>query len=460
MEKVIVFSNKEKTLIEIKKSTSYENIILDLGDLDIDPPFLNYILKIFRLLKSNKQKVVFISKKGLNNEMNKYFRFFQSLDEYRKMKIFTNFTIKIYLSNTYLRDLLRDTFVSNGFLTKEREELKFLNKEHDSKDRDIYIINFEKYQSEKLNEIKKIKEKNSNCKIVLLIDKQMAYRALRTVKLGVDSIIEKPVNIEEILATVKNLAMQSRLQKENEELNRKIEKELALASDIQKNLLPEKNIEFNGYRVEYLFQPSQKIGGDFCDVLKLDENRLAIIFADISGHGIPAALLSTMLKSLVVTEIKKYMKTNELLENLNERIINIFPDGKFVSLFYLIIDSAKNTFTYCKGSQEPALLLRNNKVEKLETEGQVLGIFSKKNFPDLVNFEEKSMEFKKDDVILLYTDGITEAHNENGYYGDEHLEKVFLKEKQDIYKIKESLNEYILEDDLTLLTIWRYDENI
>ena len=72
MEKVIVFSNKEKTLIEIKKSTSYENIILDLGDLDIDPPFLNYILKIFRLLKSNKQKVVFISKKGLNNEMNKY----------------------------------------------------------------------------------------------------------------------------------------------------------------------------------------------------------------------------------------------------------------------------------------------------------------------------------------------------------------------------------------------------
>lgn len=466
MEKYIYFTNMNKTYSEIcGLSSEYDTIILDLGDLYIDPPFLNYLLKIFRNVKSSDRELFFISKKGLKNEISKYFRVFNSYEEYSNMKLFTSYIIKIYLDNEYLRNLLRNLFVTNGFLIKERNEESFLNKEHESKDKDIYIINFEKYQEEKLNEILKIKEKNKNSKIILLVDKKTAYKALKTVQLGVDSIIEKPINTDNLLETVKKLAIQSQLISENIKLNKRIkelykelETELAIANDIQKNLMPKEKIEFNGYKIEYLFCPSQKIGGDFCDIFKLNEDVLAIVFADISGHGIPAALLSTMLKAVIHSEFKNYFNISELMLTLNERIIKFFPSGKFASLFYILLDTKNNKISYCKGSQESALMLNNGKIEELETEGQVLGIFSNKNFPDLVKYEQKTKDFFDDTVILLYTDGITEAIKDGQMYGIKRLKENFLKEKQNIYELKKTLDEYILEDDLMLLTIWRDNE--
>lgn len=466
MEKCVVFLDKEKTYKEIQNiSKEYDTIILDLGDLDINPQFLVYLLKIFRFVKKQNKDLFFISKKGIKNEINKYFRVFATYEEYKNAKIYTSYTVKLYSDNTYIRSLIKNVFVANGFLTKERTENKFFNKEHDSWDKDIYILSFEKYQEEKLKEILKIKKKNPDSKVVLLIDKNMAHKALKTVQLGVDSIIEKPINIENLLQTVKKMAIQSQLRLENKMLNQKIkvlyknlENELALANDIQKNLMPPENIEFNGYKIQYKFYPSQKIGGDFCEILKIDDDKMAIIFADISGHGIPAALLSMLLNAIIRSEFNKYIKISELMENLNEKIITSFPNGKFVSLFYIILDTKKNTITYCKGSQEPALMIDNNKVKELETEGQILGAFSKKTFPDLVNFEQKTCEFLKDTVILLYTDGITEAIKDGKYYGLERLKQNFLNTRQDIFKLKKTLNDYHMEDDLTLLTICRTSE--
>ncbi len=469
MEKFIYFNDKKTTYDEINKVESeYDTIILDLGDLDIDPPFLNYLLKIFRNVKSSGKELYFISKKGLKNEINKYFRVFNSYEEYSNMKLFTSYTIKIYLDNEYVRNLLRNLFVTNGFLIKERDEEKFLNKEHDSENKDIYIINFEKYQEEKLNEILKIKRKNKNSKVILLVDKKTAYRALKTVQLGVDSIIEKPINTDNLLETVKKLAIQSQLRYENIQLNKRIkelykelETELAIANDIQKNLMPKEKINFNGYNIEYIFCPSQKIGGDFCDIFKLNDDVLAIVFADISGHGIPAALLSTMLKAVIHSEFKNYFNISELMLTLNERIIKFFPSGKFASLFYILLDTKNNKISYCKGSQEAALMLNNGKVEELETEGQVLGVFSNEIFPDLVKYEQKTCDFLEDSVVLLYTDGITEALKDGKMYGVDRLIKNFYATKYDIHALKETLNEYVLEDDLMLLTIWReHEKNI
>lgn len=468
MEKYIVFSNEEETYKKIANiDDEIDTIILDLGDLDINPPFLIYLLKVFRLVKSKNMDIAFISKEVFTAEMNKYFRVFQTLEEYNKIKIFSSFVVKLYIDNSYTRNLLRNLFVTNGFQTKERKEERFLNKEHDSLDKDIYIINFEKYQEEKLEEIQKIKKKNPNSKVILLINKVTAYKALRTVKMGVDSIIEKPINTDEILASVKNLSMQSQLRAENIALNNKIkglyknlEKELALANDIQKKLMPPEKINFKGYNIEYIFSPSQKIGGDFCDIFKIDEDKIAVVFADISGHGIPAALLSTMLKAVIHSEFKNYMNIEDLMSLLNERINKIFPMGKFASMFYILLNTKENTISYCKASQEPALLIHDNKVEELQTEGQVLGVFSKEDFPDLVNFEVKTRSFSKDDVILLYTDGITEAVKDDKLYGFERLKENFLKKRNNILALKDTLDTYTLEDDLTLLTIWRNHEDI
>lgn len=462
MEKIFDYT----TYLDIEKrikrfSSDYDTFVIDLKNKEIDIEILNELLNIFRLCKLLNKEVIFLTLNEIDTDIKKYIRIFKSYKEYKELGIYGTFQAKIYMNNEKLRNLLKDILLSNSFLVKERNESNFFNKDHDSRMKDIYIVDFTNYKSEKEVEIKKIKAKNSDAIVVLVIDINARERALKMVEF-VDAIVEKPVDILNFINTIKKLANATNLKYENKELNDKlklmlegIENEISLAKDIQQSFLPKNNIHFNGYNITYLFKPSNEIGGDFCDVIFLENNRIAVIFADISGHGIPASLLFSMLRVYIREYAIKYDNTKELVECLNEKIIEVFPSGKFVSLFCMIIDTINNEIKYTKASQEPALLLDNNKVIELETKGQVLGLFSKKDFPMLVNFEEKSINFKDDSVILLYTDGIIEAIKNEKQYGIDKLKEEFLKNNKDISKIEKSLLEYELDDDLTLMTIYK-----
>lgn len=467
-EKIIKFINLDSTYNEIVNlSEKFDRIILDLGDLEINPQFLNYMLKLYRYSIKNSFELIFFiqneKNKNILNDFKKYFKIFKNYDEFINMRVYINFEVKMYMNNEYMRNLLKDILLNNGFRIKERREANFLNKEHDSKSTDIYIIDYDSYKQEKINEIIKIKNKNPQTTVILLVSAKSTEAAIKTVDIGVDSIVEKPINKEELLKIIKKLAIQTNLQLENNSLNNKIkklyenlDKELKLAKDIQQSMLPPKNVEFKGYKISYIFNPSQDIGGDFLDIIKLDEDRIAVLFADISGHGIPAALLSSMLNIIIKSEISKYYKTNEFLEALNEKIIDVFPKGKFVSVFYLIIDTKLNKISYCRSSQEPALYYINSKVEELETSGQILGVFSKKMFKDMIVFEEKQIDFFKESKILLYTDGITEAQDKDGnFYGIDKLKQEIILTNANIYEIEKSTKDYKVVDDLTLLVIER-----
>lgn len=463
MEKIIKFTNEKKIFEKISQIYSkYDKIILDLGDLEINPQFINYMIKLYRYSVKNQFEIFFLSSKNIDNTLKKYLKIYKNYESYQNMKLFSNFEIKIYMNNEYLNTLLNDIFLNNGFTTKIRNESNFLNKEHHSRINNIYIVDFDRYKSEKLEEIKKIKKQNNDTSIILIVDEKNIESALETLNLGVDSIIKKPVNKDEVLKLVKRIAIQANLKDENNKLNEKIknlynnlEQELKLANSIQQSLLPKNNINIGGYKISYIFEPSQEIGGDFCDVINLDDKNIAIVFADISGHGIPAALLSSMLKVFIRSEINNYDSTNKFLEDLNEKVISIFPKGKFVSIFYILINTETNLVKYCKASQEAALLLDSNKVYELETEGQILGVFSKQIFKDLVNFEQKEFIFKDNNKILLYTDGITEAVNKKdlNLYGLDRLKNTLINTNANLDLIKKSLDEYNLEDDLTLLLI-------
>ena len=306
-----------------------------------------------------------------------------------------------------------------------------------SKDIENFVLSKKEWIEKTLEKLENFKDKKLEDKLKKTTEIDILKKELVS-KNG----LFKTINIEELEKKLSNF--------------QELEKELKLAKDIQQSILPPKEVEFNGYKISYIFSPSQDIGGDFLDIIKLDEDRIGVIFADIAGHGIPAALLSSMLNAFIKSEILKYDKTNDFLENLNEKIIDIFPKGKFVSVFYLIINTKTHVMNYCKSSQEPALYLENENVVELETKGQVLGIFSKKLFANMVSFNEKQINFSKNAKLLLYTDGITEAYDkDNKMYGIDKLKKVLIDSKADINKIKESTAKYNIVDDLTLLVISR-----
>ncbi|CAM3152964.1 PP2C family protein-serine/threonine phosphatase [Streptobacillus felis] len=480
---IVYFTSFEQGYEDLLKASKIrKKILFHIKDVTIDSKFLSYMLKLFRCSIKNDFEIFFIIKnKNIIDDINlleskRYFKIFSSIEEYNELKTFAGYEVKIYDDNNNVKNLLKDELIKSGFGIKDRNSFNFLNKKHDSRSNSIYIIDFSSYQEEKIEEIKKIKEENPNSMVILIAFETDVDKALNTMKYGVNRVVKRPVDIKSLVSSIKSLATAAELKKENDrlvsevfsrekeirKLYNEVNEELRLAGDIQKSLMPPKKIEFGEYVCEYFFEPSMNIGGDFCDFIELNEEEFAIVFADISGHGIPASLLSTMLKVLIYNNSKKVSRLSELMEILNEEIINIFPKGKFVSMFYLVVNTKSNMVKYAKASQEPALMYKKERDEviELESEGQILGLFSKKIFP-ILSFEEKEIEFNVGDKILLYTDGITEEVNVNGkYYGLDRLKEQVKNIELNlvIEDLKEFVGQKTFNDDVTLLKIERKGE--
>lgn len=479
---IIKFKNFEETLDEILKASKNKNkVLLNFSNIKITPKILSYMLKVLRISNKENFEVIYIieDKESIEDknliESKRYFKIFNSIEEYNNLKVFSNFEVKIYDDNLYIRNLIKDELVRNGFSIKERNSSSFLNKKHECNSNSIYVLDFTTYREEKVREIKKIKEINKDSIIILIVFEDDVDYALDTMKYGVDRVVKRPIDVNYFVGMLKNMAISSNLKNENNRLINEVfdrekeisklynivSQELKIAGDIQKSMLPPKKIKFNNYEIEYIFLPSMNIGGDFCDFIKINEDKFAVVFADISGHGISAALLSSMLKVLIYNHATKKETVSELLENINEEIIGVFPKGKFVSMFYLLVDTKNNIVQYSKASQEPGLIYRNdtNVVEELNSDGQILGLFSKKIFENLT-FEEKSIKINNKDEILLYTDGIIEEMDNNGnYYGIERLKKQMKDSSLDdiINDLKKFIFKDSFDDDVTLLKIKRED---
>ena len=483
---IVIFKDIETSKNEIfslfEKETD-NSILIDFGDNFIDPQILYFMLFIQREAVLRKISVIFIVgdessfKKLLLEKYNKYFSIFNTYKEYENLKRFIKFKVANINNEQFVKELITNILTNDRFNVTEYSSKDFLMKR--KIDEDVVILEYKDEKKNFFEVIKKIKHLDKNIPVILLSNDNDLEQALTTIRLGVNEIVRKPFKREEISNAVKRVAVESELVKENERLFREIqkrekeltvlynnlEKELILASEIQKSLMPKNDLHFGDYRIRYIYKPSQDIGGDFCDILEVDENNFAVAFADISGHGIPASLLSTMLKVYILNYGYDIKDTAKLTETLNEDVIRVFPRGKFISLFYLMIDFHNNRMKFCKAAQESAFLLRGEtgEIEELSTEGQVLGLFSKIDFPDIVNFEEKSTDFNKGDKLLLYTDGIVEARNADGeFFGIERIKEILLESKdsddildiilKELYKFTESEK---LEDDLTFLLIER-----
>mgnify|MGYP003970702287 CR=1 FL=1 len=263
--------------------------------------------------------------------------------------------------------------------------------------------------------------------------------------------IETLITVTSLAATsIQNsLLYQEKVEKE------KLDQEIIVATQIQKNLLPKKLPSVPKLLFGAVNIPAHKIGGDFYDFIELDKNRIGIIISDIVGKGIPAGLYMAVLKSILNRNILPEISPKETLFRLNNIMYNDPVINKFIPLFYGIFDLKNNEFKFSNAGHETCLILRDKNFLATDTNGFPLGGCKNQEF------EEKKIKLKENDLFLFYTDGIIDIRNsENNLFGIKGI-KQFLKNNATLpsqillNKLKTHLNNFCdnpnTKDDITAI---------
>jgi serine phosphatase RsbU (regulator of sigma subunit)/transposase len=214
----------------------------------------------------------------------------------------------------------------------------------------------------------------------------------------------------------------------------RLQKEMQVAQEIQHTLLPKRFPDIEGYDISTVYRAAKDVGGDYFDFVQIDENILGIIVADVSGKGVPGSLVMTMIRTALRLEARGNYSPTDIMAKVNSFVTDDVKRGMFITIFFITLDSAKRTISYASAGHNPMILFRkeSNSCYFLNTRGMPLGIA----LPDGVSFEDSleydRLQLKKDDMLVIYTDGITEAMNKAGeLYGNERLIE-FIKTHADL----------------------------
>jgi sigma-B regulation protein RsbU (phosphoserine phosphatase) len=238
---------------------------------------------------------------------------------------------------------------------------------------------------------------------------------------GVD-YVTKPFQVEEVLARVETHLALRRMQKQLQRANRKMERELALAGEVQASFLPRQLPDMPGWQLSVTLRPANETSGDFYDVNLLPNGRLGIVVADVVDKGAGAALFMALSTTLIRTYAAEYPVQPELtLSAVNRRILRDTDANQFVTVFYGILDPAAGTLVYCNAGHCPPYLVSAQNGEdpqRLIRTGMPLGIFGDETW------EQGVVQIGPRGVLVLYTDGITEAQDAQGAsFGEDRLLK-------------------------------------
>src|SRR6185295_13481507 len=207
-----------------------------------------------------------------------------------------------------------------------------------------------------------------------------------------------------------------------------LDRELQVVGDIQRSLLPPQLPKIAGFDIAAYYQTSARAGGDYYDFFPLEGGACGLFIADVSGHGTPAAVFMAITHAIAHTQPGTHTPPARLLEYLNHHLARTYTrDGSFVTAFYAVLDPASRTLTYSRAGHNPPRLLRSGQIISIEESGALpLGIL------DEQNYAESTIGLEKEDLLLLYTDGITEASppakagDSRRLFGTKRLDQVLL----------------------------------
>jgi serine phosphatase RsbU (regulator of sigma subunit) len=249
----------------------------------------------------------------------------------------------------------------------------------------------------------------------------------------------------------------ARLAREQLEWGR-LEKELAIARAIQASFLPKRAPDLLGFEVAGTSRPHDQVGGDYYDFIPVSESRLGLAVADVSGKGIPAALIMAGFRMSLLAEIRNEFAIRAVMRKVNSLLHESTERDKFVTAFYGVLDTKNRVLTFSNAGHNPPILLRRGgAVEHLEEGGVALGVLAD------VRYEDRPVALFPGDVLVMYTDGVSEAESESmEQFGSERLEQTIERLKdRSAQGIVDGIVETVLDwagergqnDDLTLLVL-------
>ena len=247
-----------------------------------------------------------------------------------------------------------------------------------------------------------------------------------------------------------------------------LRRDIALASDVQRRLLPEAPPRSECADFAAISVPARRIGGDYYDFVELGDGRIGIALADVSGKGVAAALIMSVVQaSLRIISSEGDVPLPRLVARMNEFVYRSTPASKYATFFYAQLDVQRRQLRYVNAGHNAPYLLRAGRrstagstppeIEELSTGGTVVGMF-----PEMV-YEEATVELCSGDVLLAYTDGVPEAHNpENEEFGEERLQQL-LRQTADLTaneisaRLSDEMKDWIRDaeqyDDLTFIVM-------
>ncbi|MBU1318687.1 MAG: SpoIIE family protein phosphatase [candidate division Zixibacteria bacterium] len=217
----------------------------------------------------------------------------------------------------------------------------------------------------------------------------------------------------------------------------RLEKEMALARQIQNDLLPKSLPCSEKFEFAAFTEPARQVGGDYFDFLNTERNTIGVVVADASGKGMPAALLISQLQATLRSEVRNKRSLSDMVANANYLISTSTSPEKFVTLFFGELDEENLEFSYCNaGHNYPFVIRQDGSIEYFETGGLLMGAFPK------ATYESNKFQLVPGDLVFFYTDGLNEAHDaKSEEYGEGRLVK-FIKD-----------NRHLPANDLTELVI-------
>jgi len=204
----------------------------------------------------------------------------------------------------------------------------------------------------------------------------------------------------------------------------RLHKELEIAAAIQERLLPKGAPEFEGIDAAGRNIPSQQVGGDYYDLIRITDDHLGIAIADVAGKSVPGAIMMASARAALRVNIENVYRVQDIITKLNRFLCADMLPYEFITLFYGVIEVSSLTLTYTNAGHNPPLIFRGDEVIELWKGGPLLGVF-----PDVV-YEEDQIQLLPGDILVLYTDGITEAINERDeIFGEERLREVVARNR-------------------------------